>query len=392
MRPEASAVNLSFLNHLRVAFPEFSSLIKSLRMSGKVKFAVHYGHHVFGKGTEVETSSEGIANEAHHRLRRHVVRPGPIQVTVAFYLPVTEERDIEHFLQAVFPRAEVRTPFHRITLLCGFADRKKNQATFRLDESEWGVAIRPHRLELTARLDERDIALSLMKAILMGSVIAREATCTARQEHKLLMHKGQPHVPSIVLIHNNLPHSDELWKTEYNNLHRSFHAFAEFDGAAKRSVSQRVIMSHSQFPVQFTDAEVTAHLEKFQILFLREFIGALGSEDVYVPPSVLRAYAPRGGEIESLVAELTGLYEERLKKAALDREKIERGHEKVLNRNNFWLTVMFLLFSIAQATEQKWLNWGIAGLAAVFVVMLAWRSVRGEQKKRYPNDPKRNTA
>jgi len=242
------------------------------------------------------------------------------------------------------------------------------------------LTVKPHRLELTARLDERNLALSLMKMILMGSVVARELTCTARQEHKLLLHRGQPHFPSTILIHNQLSHSDALWKTEFHNLHRSFHAFPELDHKAKRSVSQRMIMSHTPNAVAFSDEEVTAHLERFQILFLREFIGALGSEDVYVPPSVLRAFAPRGSEIELLVGELTGLYEERLKKSALEREKVEKGRERILNQNNFFLSIMFLLFSIAQAVNEPLMNWAVAGLAGTFVSYLAWRAVRGSGK------------
>ena len=133
-------------------------------------------------------------------------------------------------------------------------------------------------------------------------------------------------------------------------------------------------ISHSIVPVEFPPEAVSEHFQKFQLLFLREYVGALSNEDVYVPPSILRAYAPKGAEIDAIVAELTNLYEERLKKGSLEREKVERQVTGFLNRSNLWLSVLVLLFSISQATEAKWLNWTVAGLATVFVAWLFWRT------------------
>lgn len=365
--PEFAAVNLSHRNDLRLGFPELANLVKELRIEGKVPFGIYHGHHVFGSGRVAEEGPEHSRELAHQRLRDHRVRPGPIRVRFVYYIPVDSEREIGHFFQAVFPRAEIRTPFHRVTLQCWYRDRKDSTATFRIDRTNLTLTAYPNRMEIRGSLQEKDLALSLVKIVVMGNVLAREVTSSARPDAPLLHLRGRTEFPSTVLIHNQLPRSEVLWRTEYTNIHRTLYGFPSLDDSRRVSVSQRMILSHSHVPQQFAPELVDEHLRKFQLLFLRDYVGSLAKEDEYVPPSILRAYAPKGEEIDSLVAGLTNLYEERLKKSALERERADRQVSNFLNRSNFWLSLIVMLFSIAAATEEKWLNWIVAVVALVFV-------------------------
>jgi hypothetical protein len=237
-------------------------------------------------------------------------------------------------------------------------------------------------MTVTAGLLERDLAVSLTKLLLMGNVIAREVVCAANVPHLVLTLKGRPTFPATVLVHNQLPHSEALWRTEYTNLHRSFHGFPEFDPRQDRSVSKRLILSHgTRGPVGFPPELVDEHLAAFRLAFLREYVDYLGSADEYVPPSILRAYAPAGEAADKLVAELTTIYEERLKKAALDRQKTEQRVKGFIARTNFWQSLIVLLFSIAAVTDVKPLTWVIAGLSLLFVAYLFWETVWRKQLK-----------
>lgn len=376
MFPEFAAVNLSDRGEVRLAFPEVSGVLKDLRIAGRIRFALQNGRHVFGTGRKVRTTSARSANLAWQRLRDHRVKPGPVRVTLCFYTPVASPDALDHFFQAVFPAASVSTPFHRVQLTCAYGDRKAMRAGFRTGDAECELTLAPHRMTVTASLQEVGFATSVIKILLIGNLIAREVVCAAHMDHTVLTLKGRPVFPATVLVHNQLPHSDALWRTEYANLHRSFHGFPEMDHKADRSVSKRVILGHAKHRrAAFPPELVEAHLEQFRLAFLREYIGALGTADEYVPPSILRAYAPKGEEADKLVAELTAIYEERLKKIGLERQKGEQRVKLFLSRMNFWQSLIVMLFAVAAVTEVKELMWAIAALSVAFVGYLFWETV-----------------
>ncbi len=388
MFPEFAAVNMSDRGEIRLAFPEVSGVLKDLRLAGRIRFGLDHGRHIFGKGRVVRATSGHSAKLAMQRLREHRVKPGPLRVTLCYYVPVADLVALGHFFQAVFPAADVATPFHRVRLTCAYGERKAMRAGFRTGDTDCELRLTPNRMTITASLQEVGFALSAVKLLMLGNVLAREVVCAAHMDHAVLSIRGRPVFPATVLIHNQLPHSDALWRTEFSNIHRSFHGFPEFDPKEDRSISKRVILSHRKHRrAEFPPELVEAHLEQFRLAFLREYIGALGTADEYVPPSILRAYAPKGEEADRLVAELTAIYEERLKKLGLDRQKGEQRVKLFLARMNFWQSLIVMLFAVAAVTEAKEVMWGIAGLSVIFVAYLFWETVwrqrlRSEESQR----------
>jgi hypothetical protein len=374
--PEYAAVNLSARGDVRLAFPDVSGLMKELRLAGRVHFGVTHGHHWFGRGKTVKATADQSFRKAWQVLDAHRLCAGPVHVTLAFHLPVGDPAALDHFFQAVFPVAEFATPFRTVLLECTHRDRKRKEATFNLNAAGCRVSVAPHRLTIRTHLLEKGFALSVVKLLLMGCVIAREVCHTAKMGHAVLSLKGRPVFPATVLAHNQLPHSSGLWKTEFNNLHRSFHGFPAADQAADCTVSSRVLLSNcTRGPAEFPAELVTAHLARFRLEFLREYVDWLGGVDEYVPPSVLRLYAPQGPEADALVQSLTATYEERLKKAQLERQRGEQRVKGFVARANFWQSLIVLLFAIAAATDVKPLTWAMAGLSLLFVVYLFWETV-----------------
>lgn len=381
--PEYAAVNLSARGDVRLAFPEVSGLVKELRLAGRIHFGMHNGHHWFGRGKTVKATADQSFRRAWQVLDDHRLCAGPVHVSLVFHLPVGDPAALDHFFQAVFPAAEFPTPFRTVLLECSYRDRKRMTAAFNLNAAACRVAVAPHRLTVRTSLLEKGFALSVVKLLLMGCVLAREVCHTAKMGHAVLTLKGRPVFPATVLVHNQLPHSSALWKSRFNNLHRSFHGFPAAAQAADGTASSRVLLSNgTRGPVEFPPAVVTAHLERFRLEFLREYVDWLGGVDEYVPPSVLRLYAPHGPEADALVNALTATYEERLKKAQLERQRSEQRVKGFVARANFWQSLIVLLFAIAAATDVKPLTWAMAGLSLLFVGYLFWETMW--QKKLKP--------
>lgn len=374
--PEFAAVNLSARGDIRLAFPEVSGLLKELRMDGRIRFGMSRGHHWFGRGKTVRTSAEQSFRQAWTVLDAHRLMVGPIRVSLEFFLPVADVDELDHFVQAVYPKAEIGTPFRKVLLECGHRDRRRGVMTFKLNAADCTLTLAPHRMTVRTSLLENGFAASVVKLLLMGNVIAREVCHTAHLGHTVLTLNGRPVFPATVLVHNQLPHSDALWKTEFNNLHRAFHGFPTRADGGDYSESGRVLLSHSTTgPTDFPPEQVAGHLERFRLEFLREYVDWLSGVDEYVPPSVLRLYAPTGPAAESLVQGLTNTYEERLKKAELHRQRNEQRVKGFVARANFWQSLIVLLFSIAAVTEVKPLTWALAGLSLLFAGYLFWATV-----------------
>lgn len=374
--PEFAAVNMSARGDVRLAFPEVSGLLKELRMDGRIHFGLSHGHHWFGRGKTVRTTAEKSFAQAWQALDAHRLTAGPVRVSLVFFLPVADPQALDHFAQAVFPKAEVGTPFRKVLLECGYRDRKRGVMTFKLNAADCTLALAPHRMTVGTELLENGFAASLVKLLLMGHVIAREVCHTAKLGHAVLSLNGRPVFPATVLVHNQLPHSDALWKTEFNNLHRAFHGFPARANGGDWSESGRVLLSHATTgPTDFPPELVDGHLERFRLEFLRDYVDWLGGVDEYVPPSVLRLYAPTGPAADALVQGLTDTYAERLKKAELHRQRNEQRVKGFVARANFWQSLIVLLFSIAAVAEVKPLTWALAGLSLLFAGYLFWATV-----------------
>lgn len=382
MFPEFAAVNLSARGDIRLAFPEVSGLLKELRMDGRIHFGMSHGHHWFGRGKTVRTTAEQSFRQAWSALDAHRLTAGPIRVSLEFFLPVADVDELDHFVQAVYPKAEIGTPFRKVLLECGHRDRKRGVITFKLNAADCVISLAPHRMTFRTSLLEKGFAASVVKLLLMGNVIAREVCHTAKLGHAVLALNGRPVFPATVLVHNQLPHSDALWKTEFNNLHRAFHGFPTRADGGDWSESERVLLSHTTAgPVDFPPEQVVAHLERFRLEFLREYVDWLGGVDEYVPPSVLRLYAPTGADADALVQGLTDTYEERLKKAEQHRQRNEQRVKGFVARANFWQSLIVLLFSIAAVTEMKPLTWALATLSLLFAGYLFWATVWQQKLK-----------
>lgn len=376
MFPEFAAVTLSARGDIRLAFPEVSGLLKELRLTGRIRFGLSRGHHWFGRGKVVRTTADDSFRQAWTTLDAHRLAAGPVRVSLEFFLPVADAGDLDHFVQAVYPLAEVDTPFRPVRLACGHRDRKRGVLTFKVNAAECTLTLAPHRMTVRTGLLEKGFAASVVKLLLMANVIAREVCHTAHVGHAVLSLNGRPVFPATVLVHNQLPHSDVLWKTEFNNLHRAFHGFPARADGGDWSESGRVLLAHATAgPVEFPPEVVAAHLERFRLEFLREYVDWLGGVDEYVPPSVLRRYAPTGAEADALVQGLTDTYAERLKKAELSRQRHEQRVKGFVARANFWQSLIVLLFSIAAVTEVKPLTWALAGLSLLFAGYLFWATV-----------------
>jgi hypothetical protein len=374
--PEFAAVNLSARGDIRLAFPEVSGLLKELRMDGRIRFGMSHGHHWFGRGKTVRTTAEQSFRQAWTALDAHRLAAGPIRVSLEFFLPVADADALDHFVQAVYPLTEIGTPFRKVLLECGHRARKRGVMTFKLNAAECTLTLAPRRMTVRVGVLEKGFAASVVKLLLMGNVIAREVCHTARLGHAVLTLNGRPVFPATVLVHNQLPHSDALWKTEFNNLHRAFHGFPQRANGGDRSESGRVLLSHGVTgPTDFPPELVAAHLERFRLEFLREYVDWLGGVDEYVPPSVLRLYAPTGAAADALVQGLTDTYAERLKKAELHRQRHEQRVKGFVARANFWQSLIVLLFSIAAVTELKPLTWALAVLSLLFAGYLFWATV-----------------
>jgi hypothetical protein len=316
-------------------------------------------------------------------LKTHRIATGPIEASILTYIPIEEEKALEHFFQAIIPEAHVKTPFGSLSLQCHFKEKKLMQAHFRIDDTECDFTVSPHILQVSGKFQEKHLSRSLIKLALVSLSLAKEITCAAHQGSQLLRLFGRPNFPSTIVIHNSLRGSEELWQSQFTNIHRNFYAFPEVKDKEDYSISERLILNDKIAVCQFPPELLHNHLAKFRVAFLREVITALEREEVYIPPSLLKAYAPKGEECQELVKELTAVYEEKLKKGQLEREQRERDTKLFINRSNLWLSLIVLLFSLANIAQNQWINFGVMGIAVVFVIFLVLKNwkMRGGQEE-----------
>lgn len=368
--PQFAEVNLSFDNVPRLALPVLSNLAKTLRVQDIIPFEIRHGHHVYGKGKLVPRLYEKSQEMAWKILQDHLVFPGPIQVSVCTYIPVDDEKNIAHFFQSITPKAALQNDFGSILLECLVKEKKVSQARFWLDQMECNFSVKASRLEVTGKFQEKYLSRTLIKLVLVSLRLAYEISCAAHQDRKILRLDGKPNFPSILIVHNSLNHSEALWKTEFSNIHRNFYAFPGREGESEDcTVSERVILSHVP-AYEFSEELLEQHLEKFRLLFLREIVRSLEIREEFIPPSILKTYAPKSEETEQLVGELTTLYEERFKKNQLEKVEREAELKIFLNRSNMWLSVVVLLFSLATVAKSLVVNGIIIGISIMLVIFI----------------------
>ena len=363
--PEFGEINLNFNNTIKMSFPYLSRIAKSLRLKGKIPFTIKDGHHVYGQGKKIKIARNRSTNLAWKVVKKNKLLKGPIKASILTYIPSDDEKAFQHFFQAVFPKAKITTSFGEVTLYSQKA-KVDRIAHFKVDEIIFSFTISPFKLEVTGNFQEKNLSCSLIKAAIISQSLAYEIACTGHKDQHIIKIDNKYNFPSIFLIRNGLKHSETLWKTKYTNIHRNFYSFPEKEDN-EVSISQRLILSHTLSKQEFDQATVDKVFNHFRVLFIKDIVRSLLYKNVYVPISIIKAYAPQDEEMQKFIEQITNTYEEKLKKNQIERENKQKELDLFINRSNLWLSIIVLLFSFGTLINSNLLNIALLVFAIIFV-------------------------